>query len=315
MSGYSPRLARRSFLTGAAATTLGAVLLKDIPPAHASRVGGGQGQGILVGVTVDLAAFPHGVTALQAFSHWEQVTGCPPLATKIYFNHRQFPAKPNEKLAAAITRGMAAVLCYEPAFGPPSRHVREALAASLKALRGAGLRRAYVVLWTEPQDHNKLHVPEKEFHDAFRFYAPAVRASGWPLYYNANSNQDSWTAYYPGDAFCDGVAVDDYAAHQNWTDIWAHGGIARLADARHKPFGWFEMGRDARRNPPPVNVVASYLSDATAYLASRVKAGRRTAPVIWYNGNGADSLVPLTRWVSNHAIAHRYYPAMYHALA
>jgi hypothetical protein len=314
MSGYSPSLARRSLLTGAAATALGAVLFKDIPPAHAMRLTRGQRHGIPVGVTVDLAAFPRGVTTLQAFKHWEQVTGCPPLSTKIYFNHRQFPTKPTEKLAAAIARGMTAVLCYEPAFGPPSGHDRQAIAASLKALRRAGLRHACVVLWTEPQDHNKLHVPEKDFHDGFQFYAPAVRASGWPLYYNANSNQQTWAAYYPGDAHCDGIALDDYAAHQNWSDIWARGGIARLAEARHKSFGWFEMGRDARRNPPSVGVVADYLGEATAYLAGRIKAGRRTGPVIWYNGNGADSLVPLTRWRSNNRIARQYYPAMYNAL-
>jgi hypothetical protein len=269
--------------------------------------------GIRVGVTLDMRAFPRGVTPAAAFSHWQQVTGCTPLATKIYFNNRQFPTKPYGKLAVAIARGMTAVLCYQPAFGPPSSADARAITASLAALRRHGLRNACVVLWTEPQDHNKLHVPEKDFHDGFRFYAPAVRASGWPVFYCANSNQDTWGAYYPGDAYCDGVAVDDYASHQNWTDIWGPGGIARIADAGHKAFGWFEMGRDALHNPPPLSVVNAYLSDATAYFASRRRAGRPNAPVIWYNGVGSNVLAPLT-YSSNSKIARSYFPALYHTL-
>lgn len=357
MTGNSPGLARRSLLSGAAATALGAILLKTTPAAHAMlssgapRPGGpvagegglgpAAGEGVLplrgglrpagnpggvrqsaagqslggvrVGVTLDMRAFPRGVTPAAAFSHWQQVTGCTPLATKIYFNRRQFPMKPYGKLAAAIARGMTAVLCYQPAFGPPSRADARAITASLAALRRAGLRNACVVLWTEPQDHNKLHVPQQAFLDGFRFYAPAVRASGWPLYYCANSNQHTWAAYYPGDAYCDGVAVDDYASHQNWTDIWGPGGIARIADAGHKAFGWFEMGRDALHNPPPLNVVAAYLNDATAYFASRRRAGRPCGPVIWYNGIGSNVLAPLT-YSSNSKIARAYFPAMYHAL-
>jgi hypothetical protein len=61
-------------------------------------------------------------------------------------------------------------------------------------------------------------------------------------------------------------------------------------------------------------VVHSYLTDATAYLSNRVKSGRPTGPVMWFNANGANSLVPLSRWSSNHRIALQYYPAMYHAL-
>jgi len=348
MSGASRGLSRRSLLSGAAAATaLGAVLLKDDLAARAviptsgqreSAAAAGEGQGgpifvrhrtaprrtapmsrlnggIQVGVTLDMSAFPRSVTPQQAFRQWELATGCPPLATKIYFVRRQFPMRPPSKLAAAIARGMTAVLCYEPAFGPPSNHDAQAITASLAALRRAGLRHACVVLYTEPQDQNtQLHVPEREFLEAFRFYAPAVRASGWPVYYNANSNPDTWAAYYPGDAHCDGVAVDDYARHYNWQDIWARGGIARIADAAHKPFGWFEMGRYASRDPAPLDVVAAYLSDATAYLANRVKGGRPTGPVTWYNGNGGNSVIPLTLWPSNRLIAQRYYPAMYHAL-
>jgi hypothetical protein len=356
MTGNSPGLARRSLLSGAAATALGAILLKTTPAARAvlwsgaPRPGGpaageggsmaAAGEGVLplrgglrparnpggvrqpagaslggirVGVTLNMRAFPRGTTPAAAFSHWEQVTGCTPLATKIYFNRRQFPMKPYGKLAAAIARGMTAVLCYQPAFGPPSRADARAITASLTALRRAGLRNACVVLWTEPQDHNKLHVPQQAFLDGFRFYAPAVRASGWPLFYCANSNQDTWAAYYPGDAYCDGVAVDDYASHQNWTDIWGPGGIARIADAGHKPFGWFEMGRAGLNNPPPLSVVNAYLSDATAYFASRRRAGRPSGPVIWYNGVGSNVLAPLT-YSSNSKIARAYFPAMYHAL-
>jgi hypothetical protein len=316
MSRTYPDLARRNVLRGAAAAVVGTVLLKDASAARALVFpAAGQGGGVRVGVTLDMAAFPRGVSAVQAFGQWRQVTGCAPLATKIYFNRREFPTRPPSKLAAAITLGMTAVLCYQPAFGPPSRADARAITVSLTALRRAGLRDACVVLWTEPQDHNKLHVPQQAFLDGFQFYAPAVRASGWPVFYNANSNPKTWAAYYPGDAHCDGVAVDDYAAHQNWREIWGPGGIARIADAGRKPFGWFEMGRCARKNPPPLNVVAAYLSDATAYLSGRVKAGRPTGPVMWWNGDGPNSVIPLTRYLSNHPIAHQYYPALYHALA
>jgi hypothetical protein len=262
-----------------------------------------------------MSVFPRGVTPAQAFSMWEQETGCAPLATKIYFTRRQFMNHPPDKLAAAIARGMTAILCYEPAFGPPSSHDATAMANSLAAMRRAGLRNARVVLYTEPQDSTRqLHVPESDFHDAFRFYAPVVRASGWPLYYCANSNPGTWASYYPGDAYCDGVAVDDYARHYNWQDVWGPGGIARIADAGNKEFGWFEMGRYASRRPPPLDVVASYMRDVTGYLASRVKAGRPTGPVTWFNGNGGNSVIPMTKIPANNVIARTYYPAMYHAL-
>jgi len=266
--GTGARLSRtRLFRTGPAQTAAGTTTSPGVP----------------IGVTLNMSVFPRGTSMAAALAEWAKVTGCPPLATKVYLSHRQFPVNlGNDKIRWCAATGATAILCYEPSFSSFSTADAAALEHSLAALKSGGLRHAVVVLWTEPQGH-KRHLTATQFKDGFRFYGAAARSAGWPLYCCMNgSAQDQWAAYLPD---ADGYALDDYASRGNWKAIWGPGGIATMADRNGKKFGWFEMGSSASK-PVSKATVTAYLTDARDYLASR-KPGT-TGPVTWYNGAASE---------------------------
>jgi hypothetical protein len=313
---------RRQMIGGTALAVAG---LAVFPPAGAgvrlSRTGparkaaGTTSLGVPVGATLSTRVFPRGTSLTAAMAEWAKVTGCPPLSTKVYLGHRQFPMNlGNGKIHWCAATGATAIICYEPSFSPFISADAAALAHSLAALKSAGLRNAVVVLWTEPQG-SKRHLTATQFKDGFRFYGAAARSAGWPLYCCMNgSAQSEWAAYLPD---ADGYALDDYASRGNWTAIWGPGGIATMADRDGKKFGWFEMGASAS-HPVSQATVTAYLTDARDYLASRGPG--TTGPVTWYNGTGtgpgglANTIVPVNVRQSNAYII-KLYASLYHAVA
>jgi hypothetical protein len=236
------------------------------------------------------------------------------MATKVYFGHRHFPLNAdNEKIRAAIALGMTVVLCYQPARRPFLKADAAALERSLGAIKAAGLKKAVVVLWQEPQSwHYRPMLTDEEFIAGSKFYASAARSAGWPVYWNSMGDQRWWASWCPGNAV-DGYALDNYSSRQNWRDIWAPGGPAWLADRDGKPFGWFEMGIAAGTSRrPPDSVITSYLTDARNYLASR--APGTTGPVMWYGAVPKNALIPTARFRANSWITRQLYPRLYHVL-
>ena len=291
---FTKAVTRRDAL---AAIGAGAVAALTAPKAAgASKVG----PAIPAGATLSLRVFPRGTSLAAAMAEWAKVTGCPPLSTKIYLGARQFPVTlGTSKIRWCASTGATAILCYEPSYQHFSRADAVALERSLAALKSAGLRKAVVVLWTEPQGF-KRHLTADQFKAGFLFYGTAARSAGWPLYCCMNgSAQSEWAAYLPD---ADGYAVDDYSSAGNWTAIWGRGGLATMADRDGKSFGWFEMGASAS-HPVAQATVTAYFTAARDYLASR-KPGT-TGPVTWFNGSGAgpgglaNTIVPVNIRKSN----------------
>ncbi len=320
MPASFPGPARRDVLRGAVAAAAGAVLLNNVPAARALSTGvaagisPGAAAGIPVGVTLNTSLFPRGTTMKEALREWQLATNCRPQATKVYFQHRQFPRNAdNDKIAACIATGMTAVLCFMPGYGPFRKDDAKALEESLAIFKKAGLKKACVVLWTEQEGkHFRPRLSAAEFVAGSKFYASAARSAGWPVYWNTMGKQSYWAEWCPGHAV-NGYAIDDYASRGNWRDVWAKGGIARMADRDGKPFGWFEMGIAAGHSKRPSDAtVKRYLDESAAYLASR--APGTTGPVMWWAGNERNALIPAARFPGNAWIARQSYRSMYRAL-
>jgi hypothetical protein len=300
-------ITRRELLAGAAAAVAGTALLKAAP---ASAVPASTTQpGTPVGVTLNPAMLGDGVSQAEALAQWTSFTGCPPLSTKVYFSHREFPTKPNAKVRACIARGMTAVLVYQPSYSPFSSADAHALERSLHALKGAGLHDAVVVLWSEG-DGKHYSLTPSSYGGGYKFYSEAIRSVGWPLYTCLTGQSTRWHTYLPV-GVADGDALDDYCSRHNWRQIWARGGVADLADREGKMFGWFEMGITAGRRPSDAQL-KSYLVDVASYLGSRKRG--TTGPIIWWSGGPENALIPASRYPQNSWIAKQWYPTMYHQL-
>jgi hypothetical protein len=237
---------------------------------------------------MDLNAFPAGTTWPQAISAWQDYTGCPIQAHKVFKHQGVFPDYIGPCIAALIDRGIKALLCFQPAWNPPTSDDLAALENTLRLYSRAGLT-AEVTLWTEPQ-LSRFGMPSSAYVAMARYYGPVVRRY-YPLAYNASgfAPDDEWESYYPGDAYVDKVAVDFYArqfVYGRRLDV-----IAGLADAASpaKPFGIWEMGDMAPPQPEPTPAeMTAYFGYVQSFMARRLAEGKTNGELCWFNGDGAN---------------------------
>jgi hypothetical protein len=289
-----PVVSRRALLrglgAGAAALAAAPALVSGAPAGAAAAATAGLPRAATVaglhGATLLLAAFPSGTTWAQAIATWEGYTGTTIKAAKVYYRPGVFPTSIGAQVKTYLNEGIKALLAFKPAFNPPSQADLAALENSLKMFRAAGLT-ATVTLWQEAQNV----MSAAQFRRVVHYYGPMIR-NYYPVAYDAfgSAGPSSWTNYYPGDSFVDVVAIDYYApSYLKGITLDVLGRIADSASPA-KPFGIWEMGNSAGGVIPTQSQMQSYFGYLQSFMAGRLQAGKANAELVWFNGNGVDTI-------------------------
>jgi hypothetical protein len=238
----------------------------------------------LHGATLELGAFPPGTTWAQAIADWQGYTGTTIKVAKMYYKPGVFPTSITNPVSTYLSAGIKTLLSFKPAYNPPTKADLTALANTLAMFAAAGLNAA-VTLWQEPQ----LVMTAAQYRQVVHHYGPTIRQY-YPLAYDVSHGPTSWVKYYPGAAAIDLVAADYYAS------MYANGVtldvIAGLADSASppQPFGLWEIGSTTSKTSPPPTQVDNYLGYLQSFMAARLAAGKTNADIVWFNGNGPNTI-------------------------
>ncbi len=285
-------LSRRALLRGMGAGTAALAAAPVLLPrtraaattaAHAGRTLGAATLAGLHGATLELGAFPAGTTWGQAIADWQSYTGTTIKVAKMYYKPGVFPTSITNPVSTYLSEGIKTLLSFKPAYNPPSKADLIALANTLKMFQAAGLNAA-VTLWQEPQ----IVMTAAQFRQVMHHYGPAIRQY-YPLAYDVTGGPTTWTKYYPGASAIDLVAADYYATmYANGVTLDVIAGLADNANPP-QPFGLWEMGSTTNKTSPPQTQVENYLGYLQSFMA-RLAAGKANADIVWFNGNGANTI-------------------------
>jgi hypothetical protein len=260
--------------------------------------GGGTGAGFM-GSTVNENIFPTGTSSTQAQQQFAAVTHRPVTVGKLFNTTNTpghpspFPTSPTAHMQGLINTGSYAWMLYWPTYipnatAPPFGFLnseKTLLTNSLNGLAAAGLKIRGVVLAQEPQNAS-AQLSAQCYVAMYQFFYSTVHALGLPLIYDAAGHaQTQWASYYPGDAFCDGVAVDTYG--HEYTNGLRYDNIIAIADnaSPPKPFGFFELGISIPLTPfQTLTQITTFMQAWQTIMVGRLNAGKQNLDCMWYNG-------------------------------
>lgn len=259
-----------------------------------------------MGATVNENIFPAGTTATQALQQFASNTHRPVTVGKIFNTPpgtappgtpSPFPTKPTAHMQGWINNGTYAVLLYWPSYianstAPPFGFVaneKTLLTNSITSLQAAGLKVRSIVLAQEPQN-SQAQLSPACYVAMQQFFYSTVNALGLPLIYDAASHvgfnhPELWSAYYPGDAFTDGCAIDTYG--NMYTSGLRYDQFIAIADnaSPPKPFGFYELGISIPLTPFQTQAqIQTFLGAVQTIMVNRLNAGKPNLDCMWYNG-------------------------------
>lgn len=191
-------------------------------------------------------------------------------------NNLNYTANMGEIAAA----GVRMCLDFEPSYNPPSAADRAAITATLATLAAAGAD-VIVSIWHEPYYDG---LTAAQYVAAVQFYAPAIRAY-YPLFCSfGGPDATASNGYYPGDAYCDGIALDIYLTGGFSYTSNSLTQAAAIADAAWKPLAIWELG--TTQGP---NYLAGDNTTFAATIGQWVAAGASAAHAAITNPFGVDT--------------------------
>lgn len=219
----------------------------------------------------------------DSLSTWASLTGIPVPVTRWYNASGDFTI--GTTLSQQLSAGVRICLTLRPdATTNNATHLAQ-MEAMLVTLKGMGAD-IQVTLNHEPFFGG---ISAVNFVNSIKYYGPTVRKY-FPLWvcYSGNDAIES-NGYFPGSAFCDGIAIDDYAsgiesltAGQDMAD--AHG--MRLAM-------WeFNAANDFGIDPSPVTSVSNasnlgFFNDIQTLFTARLAAGKPNGDILFFSTTGA----------------------------
>ncbi len=217
----------------------------------------------------------------SAAASWSAVTGIPLSATR-HFAGTNYTITTD--IAQKIAAGLQICLDLAPPHNPVSSTHRTDIIAFMVALRAAGAD-VQVSLLHEPFFGG---LTSAQYVAAIQFYGPAIRQY-YPLWAVFSGNDTiEGNGYFPGAAWVDGIAADDYA-----TGISDLTNCAAMADAHGLPLGLWEYNSafDLGIDPSPVTGVTNaqattFFGQVKDFFVARLAAGKPNGNIVFFAGKG-----------------------------
>jgi hypothetical protein len=224
---------------------------------------------------------------------WESWTGVTVPVTRFYLAQSDYTAFYTD-MEDMIQGGVKICLTIRPAYNPVSSADLANLTTLLQTMQNAGAI-ADITLWHEPYYSGLTNT---QYVDMVEYYGPTVREY-YPLVcvFSGPDAVES-NGFYPGDSWCDKIAVDQYAYTVNYGDnsITNGAAIANAADPP-KPLGIWEFNGSTL----PLNEagqtqaqVTEYFEYVQNYMVTRLQQGLDNADVLLFNSGSTDIVTCIT---------------------
>jgi hypothetical protein len=221
-----------------------------------------------------------------AYTNWQSITGITLPVTRWYQAQGDFSIGTN--LSQMVSASIKVCLTLRPDYAtlnPAHITAIDTMLASLKA-SGANVN---VTLWHEPYYSG---LTAAQFVALVRYYGPTVRKYYplWVVY--SGPDAVAVNGFYPGDLYCDGVAVDAYALSGTGQIINAQS----IADTGGKPFGCWEFNGGADLGSPLAvqgqtqAVITAHFQYLQNLFSDRLTAGKLNGDLLFFSAGTSNFL-------------------------
>jgi len=218
-----------------------------------------------------------------ALANWNSITGVTLPVVRWYQAQGDFSIG-STSLAQMVTAGVKVCLTLRPDYATLNPSHVTSIDTMLSTLKTSGAN-VNVTLWHEPFFSG---LSAAQYVAMVRYYGPTVRKYYplWCVFSGADANVAN--GFYPGDAYCDGVAVDAYAA-SGTTQIT---NAQSIADAGGKPFGVWEfnggadLGQSTAIQGQTQAAVTAHFQYLQDLFTARLAAGKPNGDLLLFSSGG-----------------------------
>jgi Spherulation-specific family 4/Carbohydrate binding domain len=219
----------------------------------------------------------------QASALWETWTGVNVPVTRLYLGMGTSLTTDMREMAAA---GVKVCVDWTAPYNPVSATFYAELESLLQQMVAIGLN-ADVCIWHEPYYGG---LTAAQYVAAVQYYGPMMRRYYPLVCCFSGPDADLSNGYYPGDAWCDKITVDQYAYGGNETDN-SLTNAAAIADAASppKPLGLWEFNSSTDANYGQNEGEAqAFFNYVTSFFSDRLVAGLPNADIILFDSGGQE---------------------------